>query len=144
MGDGDRTRMTSLEDWGSAIELHPQATPPWYASLRGVAGSFPSEGLEDYRRIFSQHRRSCRRDSNSQPTAYKAVALPLRHDSIYPSVRKHRCAPTGTFACLAGRELLLSAPPQTCPTGDTERGGLEPPPRKDEGRISNPLQYHYA
>ena len=88
MGDGDRTRMTSLEDWGSAIELHPQATPPWYASLRGVAGSFPSEGLEDYRRVFSQLRRSCRRDSNSQPTAYKAVALPLRHDSIYPSVRK--------------------------------------------------------
>jgi hypothetical protein len=24
-GDGNRTRMTSLEGWGSAIELHPRA-----------------------------------------------------------------------------------------------------------------------
>jgi hypothetical protein len=27
-GDGNRTRMTSLEGWGSAIELHPRARDP--------------------------------------------------------------------------------------------------------------------
>ena len=26
-GDGNRTRMTSLEGWGSAIELHPRCVP---------------------------------------------------------------------------------------------------------------------
>ena len=25
-GDGDRTRMTSLEGWGSTIELHPRGS----------------------------------------------------------------------------------------------------------------------
>ena len=33
-GDGNRTRMTSLEGWGSAIELHPRDT----AVEGGVAG----------------------------------------------------------------------------------------------------------
>lgn len=33
-GDENRTRMTSLEGWGSAIELHPRGT--WPAEVRGV------------------------------------------------------------------------------------------------------------
>ena len=29
-GDGDRTRTTSLEGWGSTIELHPRAVCPMF------------------------------------------------------------------------------------------------------------------
>ena len=40
-GDGNRTRMTSLEGWGSAIELHPRAVgvrPPDQGSARVTGG----------------------------------------------------------------------------------------------------------
>ena len=37
-GDGNRTRMTSLEGWGSTIELRPQQPP----NSAAVTGSVPS------------------------------------------------------------------------------------------------------
>ena len=37
-GDGNRTRVVSLEDWGSTIELRPRAAPPCSRlALRGVS-----------------------------------------------------------------------------------------------------------
>jgi hypothetical protein len=38
--DGNRTRMTSLEGWGSTIELHPRD-----ASATGVTGSLPGRAV---------------------------------------------------------------------------------------------------
>jgi hypothetical protein len=34
-GDGNRTRMTSLEGWSSAIELRPQRPPRYAAAVTG-------------------------------------------------------------------------------------------------------------
>jgi hypothetical protein len=31
-GDGNRTRIASLEDWGSAIELRPRSSPGWHSA----------------------------------------------------------------------------------------------------------------
>lgn len=53
-GDGDRTRIASLEGWNSAIELHPRATG----------------------RITGVRRQSGWPDSNRRPLAPKASALP--------------------------------------------------------------------
>ena len=50
-GDGNRTHVSSLEGWGSTIELHPQA--------------FDVKGWQ------------ARRDSNPQPAVLETAALPL-------------------------------------------------------------------
>src|ERR1700676_2859840 len=42
-GDGNRTRMTSLEGWSSTIELHPR-DPPTFARMRpaDIPSSLPA------------------------------------------------------------------------------------------------------
>src|SRR5215467_2600748 len=51
-GEGNRTLMTSLEGWGSAIELRPRArwevrpAPGWHRQRTGSMASRPSRGIE--------------------------------------------------------------------------------------------------
>ena len=48
-GDGNRTRVTSLEGWSSTIELRPQRAEdiPIYSSIRGFAQPGKREWLEN-------------------------------------------------------------------------------------------------
>src|SRR5579863_1720158 len=57
-GDGNRTRMTSLEGWDSAIELRPRKTRQYRGPVGGLVGE------------------SGRGDLNPRPPAPKAGALP--------------------------------------------------------------------
>src|SRR5690606_7985797 len=69
-GDGNRTRITSLEGWGSTIELHPR-----------VPGQFTTSG---------------RSDLNRRPRAPKARALPscatarCAHGTPFPEICQSR------------------------------------------------------
>jgi hypothetical protein len=56
-GDENRTRMASLEGWGSAIELHPRSA------------------VESKRLTFRPFTESGRQDSNLRSSAPKADAL---------------------------------------------------------------------
>jgi hypothetical protein len=67
-GDGNRTRVTSLEGWGSTVELRPRAVAVYRPGLR------VPRALEIRRR-----RVSGKGDSNPRPPAPKAGALPLRY-----------------------------------------------------------------
>jgi hypothetical protein len=40
-GDGNRTHVTSLEGWGSTIELHPRTRQSWCLVLVGRRGFEP-------------------------------------------------------------------------------------------------------
>jgi hypothetical protein len=48
-GDGNRTRMTSLEGWGSTIELRPRDGGGSRRSRRAVTGSVPAPVPEPVR-----------------------------------------------------------------------------------------------
>ncbi len=66
-GDGNRTHVTSLEGWGSAIELHP-----------------PEDGPD----IRSAGKWSGRRDSNSRHPPWQGGTLPLSYyRTLHPLLR---------------------------------------------------------
>ena len=102
-GDGDRTRIASLEGWNSAIELHPRAT-----------GTIP--GIR---------RQSGWPDSNRRPLAPKASALPscaTARGGKATAVAVHQCM---TFDCCphTGESASVSSPDRYPPQPDILPGG---------------------
>ncbi len=79
-GDGDRTRITSLEGWGSAIELRPRSRPRLAKSDGRVLTTFAV--VVNTRPDFSENFGSGRGDLNPRPPAPKAGALPLRYSPV--------------------------------------------------------------
>ena len=71
-GDGNRTHVTSLEGWGSTIELHPRINQ-W----------------------------SWREELNPQPADYKSAALPIElHQRVNGASERNRTTDTGIFSPL--------------------------------------------
>ena len=56
-GDGDRTRIASLEGWNSAIELHPHGAVPWCHERRVSARSFTAGTARRRSRVHAQTER---------------------------------------------------------------------------------------
>ena len=73
-GDGNRTHVTSLEGWGSTMELHPRNTKKW----------------------------SWREELNPQPADYKSAALPieLHQPKKNGAFERNRTTDTGIFSPL--------------------------------------------
>ena len=83
-GDGNRTHVTSLEGWGSTIELHPPVKVERFASTK-------------------PEKWSGRRDSDSRHPPWQGGTLPLSYYRINGALGRNRTTDTEIFSLLLYR-----------------------------------------
>ncbi len=122
-GEGNRTLTTSLEGWGSTVELHPRALPPRQQGQEGYPCSRAREALPAENWLPREQQWWAEQDSNLRRLSHQIYSLARLTAPEFPPF-DHSTAIRASHFATPGQQLGLSA--TTALTSGELAVGLEP------------------